>query len=1116
MKKQLSKRVAAMLLSLVMLWGIGIMPVVAQGTSTQPVGTTSEVGAFEAPQGEAAAQAVEKEETESAATSSAPVESTAICSEKEEPESSVTALSPEIEELVPEPGIEARRARRAMPDGAEEQEPALAPVEGRTLAVTPRMGMDALKAQIESYSSGTGSFAATLDTVNNYVTVTGDITDATAPLNLNLDTGISLLWSANMSGTGDLLQLTGAGWFSMENCTISTTSGTAFYSEVGGQTYNVRISTENGIAIQYNNITDNNYSITIQDSLITASSGTAIAAQTPVTIAGEGTIVSAPGYGDVAIDVNVSNNPVAKVSVLFGAQVQATGDNGIAIVSNIDVWVNVRATVTAVGANGVAIQQNNPSASTQVTFAKVYATGDNGNAILTAGSVTMDQAAQVVAIGPGSHAIQGTNNSVTVAVNGGVVFAPQPNPADTTILSPIYLPGAPAGAVSITGLGMVIGWDAQLPNTYQLGSSTSLTYLPANTTVVWAQQDGQNGISYANTDENIGENTGFIPLNVNLITQEVIAVTVTQADGTYGTPLDDPQPPTDPALQNATYTYVYKGVPGITQYGPSSEKPIRAGSYTVATTLVNSQYYGTGITNFIIRPKNISWDTSGLVANKTYDGTTTATLVTVPQLLGIVSNNGVLDDVQTVQGTTFFASADAANSAEVIADGWTITGADAYCYSVIASPLIKPATISPLELEATAQATNREYNGTTMIAVTLTPTNLLQGDDVTLTATGNTETPDVGADKPVTLTDIQMNGADAGNYILQDIPRPLVNITKLKTGLIATTPDEIVILSSSVQTNTLDLATVLKPNIILPSANVVVEYSLGNFENSAEVLAEAPALSGSVLSYKGSGKTSGVATQEIIVSSANCESIKVNITFEAAEAPASSSSTSASSTTMVSSASEASSTTPAPPAPESASAARSRTVRRGNLGVPMAAGEDTTSSVPVESKSSSSQSSVSSSGAANSSSSVSSGTSVNNAAAEREKTLKGLKEKGVPVLNVFGFQLAVYGTEGSQVWSLTNLILVVIGLLVCVPLFLRLFTGAAKECPADIRKRQLLLKGVSMLVCIFSVILFFAVERLPYLVVLFDSVSPVFALLFVAQIGLLVAARISENRRTEA
>ena len=97
----------------------------------------------------------------------------------------------------------------------------------------------------------------------------------------------------------------------------------------------------------------------------------------------------------------------------------------------------------------------------------------------------------------------------------------------------------------------------------------------------------------------------------------------------------------------------------------------------------------------------------------------------------------------------------------------------------------KPLLVEKRILTATATAINREYNGTTNVNVTILPDNLVPGDDLAITAIGTMNDADAGENKTVVISDIQITGLSAINYIAPTpIPNAIVSITKVKaTGV---------------------------------------------------------------------------------------------------------------------------------------------------------------------------------------------------------------------------------------------------------------------------------------------------------------------------------------------
>ncbi|WP_459893829.1 YDG domain-containing protein, partial [Desulfothermus okinawensis] len=70
-------------------------------------------------------------------------------------------------------------------------------------------------------------------------------------------------------------------------------------------------------------------------------------------------------------------------------------------------------------------------------------------------------------------------------------------------------------------------------------------------------------------------------------------------------------------------------------------------------------------------------------------------------------------------------------------------------------------------LTATYTASDKVYDRTTKADVTATSNDIISGDDVNLTATGEFEDKNVGTDKSVNVSGT-LSGADAGNYAFQN------------------------------------------------------------------------------------------------------------------------------------------------------------------------------------------------------------------------------------------------------------------------------------------------------------------------------------------------------------
>ena len=159
-----------------------------------------------------------------------------------------------------------------------------------------------------------------------------------------------------------------------------------------------------------------------------------------------------------------------------------------------------------------------------------------------------------------------------------------------------------------------------------------------------------------------------------------------------------------------------------------------------------------------------------VVANKVYDGTTTASL-TGGTLVGTV-----LGDVLTLTQAGTFASKNVGTGIAVTAAD-VLGGAAAGNYTLTQpTPLAANITAAPLTVNGTVVA-NKVYDGTTTASLTGgTLVGTVLGDVLTLTQAGTFASKNVGTGIAVTAADV-LGGAAAGNYTLTQ-PTPLTaNIT---------------------------------------------------------------------------------------------------------------------------------------------------------------------------------------------------------------------------------------------------------------------------------------------------------------------------------------------------
>ncbi|RUL65924.1 filamentous hemagglutinin N-terminal domain-containing protein [Dyella dinghuensis] len=165
------------------------------------------------------------------------------------------------------------------------------------------------------------------------------------------------------------------------------------------------------------------------------------------------------------------------------------------------------------------------------------------------------------------------------------------------------------------------------------------------------------------------------------------------------------------------------------------------------------------------------WIQGLLVSSKTYDGTTTATLGGTLSLYGVINNDSVQLDSSSAIGN--FATANAGNNIAVTASGFSLTGAQAIDYSLVAPNGLK-ANISQKAVTISGiSAVSRAYDGGT--DASLTGNGQLNGilavDDTSVTlssasATGTFSQSNVGNNLSVAASGFTLTGSAAGNYSL--------------------------------------------------------------------------------------------------------------------------------------------------------------------------------------------------------------------------------------------------------------------------------------------------------------------------------------------------------------
>lgn len=160
---------------------------------------------------------------------------------------------------------------------------------------------------------------------------------------------------------------------------------------------------------------------------------------------------------------------------------------------------------------------------------------------------------------------------------------------------------------------------------------------------------------------------------------------------------------------------------------------------------------------------------SGITAkNKVYDGTTTAELdYTNVTLTGKVEGESL-----TVTATGAFVDKNVGTDKTVNITGLTLGGTDKNNYQLASTGQQTTAKANITAKEITISgitASNKEYDGNTtatLVYTGVTYTGKLDGENLTVTATGAFADKNVGTDKTVNITGLTLGDADASNYTL--------------------------------------------------------------------------------------------------------------------------------------------------------------------------------------------------------------------------------------------------------------------------------------------------------------------------------------------------------------
>ena len=216
--------------------------------------------------------------------------------------------------------------------------------------------------------------------------------------------------------------------------------------------------------------------------------------------------------------------------------------------------------------------------------------------------------------------------------------------------------------------------------------------------------------------------------------------------------------PANSLTGNLTYTYG--------DYAAGKD----AGTYPIVPAGVKAENYKITFKNgtLTVSPKALTADAITAIGTVTYNGKAQA------PALNVVDGTKVL--TADTDYTAVYSNNTNAGTAKVV-----ITGKGNYSGTAEQTFTInkKPVTVT-----SGIAAVNREYNGTTVVELDCTKAvfgGLIDGDNLTVAATGTMKDAHAGSTKEVTISGLTLGGTSAGNYVLAETGNQAtttVNISK--------------------------------------------------------------------------------------------------------------------------------------------------------------------------------------------------------------------------------------------------------------------------------------------------------------------------------------------------
>lgn len=166
--------------------------------------------------------------------------------------------------------------------------------------------------------------------------------------------------------------------------------------------------------------------------------------------------------------------------------------------------------------------------------------------------------------------------------------------------------------------------------------------------------------------------------------------------------------------------------------------------------------------------------------NKTYDGTTAGSAV--------FSDNRIGSDLLSISGDAFFSDKNAGVGKAVSISGINVTGSDASNYTWNTTTSAN-ASIAKAILGISALGVNKTYDGSTSASISLSD-DRVSGDNLSISSTSSFSDKNAGEEKLVTVSGINVTGADANNYNWVTSATGTADITAKKISVDAVAADK--------------------------------------------------------------------------------------------------------------------------------------------------------------------------------------------------------------------------------------------------------------------------------------------------------------------------------------